>query len=140
MKNLKKPPTMPPKKAPAKKKVTRAPTPEPPKEEPPEEPLPQSPRVLMMAEEASEPYQESAPTNMPLPMRLPEEPPSEPSTFVMANLYCPADPDTPSFFEIEPREEEIHIPPLEPSKLHLPLEPDSPPQPDQIMKITTEEF
>ena len=42
---LKKPPTLPPKRAP-KKKVQKPPTPEPPKEDPPEEPLIYSPRAL----------------------------------------------------------------------------------------------
>lgn len=141
MKNLKnaKPPTQ-PKRAFLKKKVQEPPKPEPPKEDPPEEPLPQSPRVLLMVEEAVVPHQDSAPTNMPLKMRLPEEPPSEPSAFVMANLYCPADPDTPYCFEIEPRDEENHLAPLEPSMLHKPLDPESPLQPESIVKVTTEDF
>jgi len=68
LKNKKKPPTMPKKRPFLKKAEQKKPTPEPepPKEDPPEEPLPQSPRVLMMPEEAAYPDQDSAPTNMPL--------------------------------------------------------------------------
>jgi len=73
-------------------------------------------------------------------MRLPEEPPTEPSAFVAANLFCPADPDTPQAFEIEPREEENHMAPLEPCMLHKPLEPDSPLQPETLLKVTTEDI
>lgn len=77
---------------------------------------------------------------MPLPMRLHEEPPSEPCAFVMPNLYCPADPDTPYNFEIEPREEEYHYSPLEPMVMHKLLEPDCPGYPERMIKMSTEEF
>ena len=64
---------------------------------------------------------------MPLPCRLPEDPPSEPSTFVMANIYCPLDPDTPYCYDPEPREEDTNLnsPPLEPFIMHKPLEPEN---------------
>ena len=74
-------------------------------------------------------------------MRLPEDPPQEPSSaFIMPNLYCPADPDTPYNFEIEPREEEIHFAPLEPMLLREPYEPDAPGYPDRMIKMSYEEF
>lgn len=74
-------------------------------------------------------------------MRLPEDPPQEPSSaFIMPNLYCPADPDTPYNFEIEPREEEHHFAPLEPMILHEPLEPDAPGYPERMIKMAVEEF
>ena len=139
MKNLKKPPALPPKRPP-KKKVVRPTTPEPPKEDPPEEPLPQSPRLLILPEEAGIPHQENAPMNMPMPMRLPEEPPVEPNPIELANLYCPPDPDTPYNYEILPREEDDYIAPLEPVHLHLPLEPEPPSQPDRMVKVSTEQF
>ena len=50
-------------------------------------------------------------------MRFPEDPPTEPSTIIMPNLFCPADPDTPYNYEIEPREEEFHFAPFEPVPL-----------------------
>ena len=77
---------------------------------------------------------------MPLPMRMPEEPPLEPSPFIMPNLYCPVDPDTPYNFEIEPREEEYHLAPLEPMPLRKPYEPDDPPYPERMIKSSTEEM
>ena len=128
---------MPPRK---KKKVKRQPSPEPPKEDPPEEPLPQSPRVMVVPYEPSVPFPECAPVNMPLQMRLPEEPPSEPTSYVMPNLYCPADPDTPYGFEIEPREEEYHFAPLEPIVIHKPIEPEGPGYPERMIKMSTDEF
>ena len=131
-------PALPPRRP--KKKVVRAPTPEPPKEDPPEEPLPQSPRILQLPIEASVPPQESAPINMPLPMRLPEEPPSEPIAYIMPNLFCPVDPDTPYNFEIEPREEEQHIAPLEPLPLRILLEPEPPAYPERMIKMSTEDI
>lgn len=89
----KKPPAAPPRRP--KKKVVKPPSPEPPKQDPPEEPLVQSPRKLQLPIEAGIPDQESYPTNIPLPMTLPEEPPALPQAFIMPNLFCPVDPDTP---------------------------------------------
>lgn len=94
----------------------------------------------MMPAEASVPYQINAPTNLPLPMRLPEEPPSEPPAFVLPNLCCPVDPDTPYNFDIEPREEELHFSPIEPLTLHKPLEPEYPPYQERMIKINVEEY
>ena len=72
---------------------------------------------------------------------MPEEPPSEPSPFIMPNLYCPVDPDTPYNFEIEPREEEFHLAPIEPLPLRKPHDPDEPGYPsDRMPKSSTEEF
>ena len=99
-KKAKKPP-MPLKK---KSKVSIFPPPEP-RQDPPDEPLPNSPRALYIPYEEGVPYTESAPTNMPLPMRLPEDPPLEPCVFIMPNIFCPVDPDTPQNFEFDPREE-----------------------------------
>ena len=64
---------------------------------------------------------------MPLPIKLPEDPPLEPTTFIMANIYCPADPDTPYNYDQEPREEDInfHLAPLEPLIMHKPMEPEN---------------
>jgi len=134
----KKPPAAPPRRP--KKKIVKPPTPEPPKEDPPEEPLVQSPRVLQLPIEAGVPNQESYPTNLPLPMTLPEEPPAEPQAFIMPNLFCPVDPDTPYNFEIEPREEELHFAPIEPLALRLPIEPDDPPYPERMIKSNVEDF
>mmetsp|Transcript_28915 Transcript_28915/g.38548 ORF Transcript_28915/g.38548 Transcript_28915/m.38548 type:complete len:166 (+) Transcript_28915:821-1318(+) len=136
---MKKPPTLPPRRAP-KKKVQKPPTPEPPKMDPPEEPLTYSPRSLQLPAESSVPDQENPPSEIPMKMRLPEEPPSEPSAYIMPNLYCPADPDTPYNFEIEPREEEYHYAPLEPRSLHEPFEPEDPPYPERMIKMSTEEI
>jgi len=58
----------------------------------------------------------------------------------MPNLYCPADPDTPYNFEIEPREEEYHYAPLEPMVMHKPIEPDCPAYPERMIKMAIEEF
>lgn len=127
----KKPPAAPARKA---KKKPVPPPPEPPKEDPPEEPLPQSPRILQLPIEASVPNLESVPTTIPLPMRFPEDPPTEPSAIIMPNLYCPADPDTPYNYEIEPREEELHFAPLEPLSLFQAKEPEEPPFPDRMIK------
>ena len=115
MQKDKKPPAAPPRKP--KKKVFRPPTPEPPKEDPPEEPLTHSPIRLQIPVEASIPNQEGEPTHNELPMRLPQEPPAEPPMYIMANIYCPVDPDTPYNYEIEPRDEEFPIEPLEPLPL-----------------------
>ena len=104
----KKPPAAPPRRP---KKKPKAPTPEPdiPKPDPPEEPLASSPRMLQLPIEAGVPYLESAPGNPPMPIRKPEDPPTEPSPYIVANIFCPADPDTPYNYEIEPREEEYHF-------------------------------
>ena len=137
MKEGKKPPTAPAKK---KKKIVKPPTPEPPREDPPEEPLPRSPRTLLLPIEASIPEEDSIPTNNAMPMRLPEEPPAEPSPFVMPNLFCPADPDTPYNYEIEPRQEERPIGPGESLPLRQAIEPEDPPYPERMIKMSTEEM
>jgi hypothetical protein len=71
---------------------------------------------------------------MPLPMRLPKDPPTEPSAIIMPGLYCPADPDTPYNYEIEPREEEYHFAPIEPLSLQQAHEPEEPAFPDRMIK------
>lgn len=86
------------------------------------------------------PDQECYPTNVPLPMTLPEEPPAEPQSFIMPNLFCPVDPDTPYNFEIEPREEEFSFAPIEPLALRLPMEPDDPPYPERMIKSNIEDI
>jgi len=73
-------------------------------------------------------------------MRLPEEPPSEPAAFIMPNLYCPIDPDTPYNFEIEPREEELHFASVEPMVLLRAIEPEDPPYPDRMIKFKKEDL
>ena len=138
MKENKKPPAAPPRKP--KKKVFRPPTPEPPKEDPPEEPLTHSPIRLQIPVEAGIPNQEGEPTHNELPMRLPQEPPAEPPMYIMANIYCPVDPDTPYNYEIEPRDEEFPIEPLEPLPLRQAIEPDDPPYPEKMIKSSTKEI
>ena len=133
----KKPPAAPPRRP--KKKIVKPPTPEPPRQDPPEEPLAQSPRKLQLPTEAGIPDQESYPTNIPLPMTLPEEPPALPQAFIMPNLFCPVDPDTPQNFEIEPRAEEFHFAPIEPLPLRKPIEPDDPPYPERMIKSNIED-
>ena len=73
-------------------------------------------------------------------MRLPEEPPAEPSAYIMPNLFCPVDPDTPYNYEIEPREEEFPYVPMEPLPLRKPIEPEDPPYPERMIKSNTEEM
>ena len=90
--------------------------------------------------EASVPNQESYPTNLPLPMTLPDEPPALPQAFIMPNLFCPVDPDTPYNYEIEPREEEFPFSPIEPLPLRMPAEPDDPPYPERMIKSSTEDM
>ena len=77
---------------------------------------------------------------MPHPMRLPEEPPSEPTPYIMPNLYCPVDPDTPYNYEIEPREEDVPLECSEPIALRQPFEPDDPPYPERMIKSSTEDM
>ena len=73
-------------------------------------------------------------------MRLPEEPPAEPSAFIMPNLFCPVDPDTPYNYEIEPRGEEQPYAPLEPLPLRQAIEPEEPAYPERMIKMSTEEM
>ena len=86
------------------------------------------------------PNQDPAPVNLEMPMRLPEEPPAEPSVYIMPNLYCPVDPDTPYNYEIEPREEEYPYAPIEPLPLRRADEPDDPPYPERMIKSQTDDI
>ena len=60
--------------------------------------------------------------------------------YIMANIYCPVDPDTPYNYEIEPRDEEFPIEPLEPLPLRQAIEPDDPPYPEKMIKSSTKEI
>ena len=73
-------------------------------------------------------------------MTLPDEPPALPQAFIMPNLFCPVDPDTPYNYEIEPREEEFPFSPIEPLPLRMPAEPDDPPYPERMIKSSTEDM
>ena len=79
---------------------------------------------------------------MPLPMRLPNDPPSEPSAFIMPNIYCPPDPETPFNYDPEPREDDLNLysAPTEPPVMYLLPEPENTLTLPEAPQLNTEEF